>query len=501
MSNKKHPQNLSKKEIAEIRENSILRQKLAWDSHLWFFLLYMSKYMGYDFAPFHKEMFEFTENEALTLTNITAFRGSAKSTIFTQSFPIWAMTGKLNKKFILIVSQTQQQARLHLTNIKRELESNALLKSDIGPFQEVTDEWSSSSIVVPKYNTRISAVSTDQSTRGVRHHQYRPDLIILDDIEDLASVKTKEQRDKTYNWVMGDVIPAGSENTKIVIVGNLLHSDSVQMRLAEHIENDEMEGIFKEYPLLDENNHPTWKSRFVTPEDIEKLKKRTADEISWQREYLLKIVADTGQIIRPEWIKFYDELPPKDEANEFLGTFLGVDLAISEKQTADATSVVVVHAYGYSQQNRKYYISPHFVNERLSFLVAKNKIEEYFHANKNSQKTLAVIEDNAYQQAMVEVLEQANIEVKGVRSLGSKHARLMSASMLFEQGRVLLPSDGSCKPIIIQLLGFGKEKHDDLVDATTIALNFIHAKVERALLFAVLGSPGSEIYFTSYGDD
>jgi len=162
---------------------------------------------------------------------------------------------------------------------------------------------------------------------------------------------------------MGDVIPAGSENTKIVIVGNLLHSDSVQMRLAEHIEKKDTDGMFREYPLLDENNKSTWQSRFPNQNAIDKLKKRTVDEISWQREYLLKIVADQGQIIKPEWIEFYDEMPPQDEESEFLGTFLGIDLAISEKETADSTSIVVIHVYGYSAKNRKYYVSPHFLND------------------------------------------------------------------------------------------------------------------------------------------
>lgn len=70
-----------------------------------------------------------------------SFRGSAKSTIMTVSYPIWAIIGKLQKKFIVILSQTQYQARLHLANIKAELESNELLKQDLGPFYEVNEEW------------------------------------------------------------------------------------------------------------------------------------------------------------------------------------------------------------------------------------------------------------------------------------------------------------------------------------------------------------------------
>jgi phage terminase large subunit-like protein len=50
--------------------------------------------------------------------------------------------------------------------------------------------------------------------------------------------------------------------------------------------------------------------------------------------------------------------------------------------------------------------------------------------------------------------------------------------MLFEQGRVFFPKDGSTKSIINQLLHFGVEKHDDLVDALTLTLNYIHTKAE-----------------------
>ncbi len=40
---------------------------------------------------------------------------------------------------------------------------------------------------------------------------------------------------------------------------------------------------------------------------------------------------------------------------------------------------------------------------------------------------------------------------------------------MFEEGRVLFPKIG-CHELIAQLTGFGKEKHDDLVDAITIVV-------------------------------
>ena len=169
---------LNQQELQMIKENRDVRVTLAEKSHYWFFSLYLGEYVQYPFAPFHKEMFSITEDEKTRISAVVAFRGSAKTTIMTTSFPIWAITGKLQKKFILILSQTQQQARLHLTNIKRELESNELLKEDIGPFEEFSDEWAANSIVLKNYGARIVAASTEQSIRGIKHGRYRPDLVI-----------------------------------------------------------------------------------------------------------------------------------------------------------------------------------------------------------------------------------------------------------------------------------------------------------------------------------
>jgi phage terminase large subunit-like protein len=107
-----------------------------------------------------------SEREDIKNLFIVAFRGSAKSTIFTTSYPVWAILGEQQKKFVLILCQTQAQAKQHMMNLRRELESNALLKSDLGPFQEENNEWGSSSLVFSRLGARITAVSTEQSVRG-----------------------------------------------------------------------------------------------------------------------------------------------------------------------------------------------------------------------------------------------------------------------------------------------------------------------------------------------
>ena len=238
--------NLQKKLFADHK----VRAEVTSQSHQWFFSTYFSNYLTHATADLHRDLFSITEDETLPLAVIVAFRGSAKSTILTMSYPIWAVVGRQQKKFVLIASQTQYQARVHLTNIKRELESNELLANDMGPFIEQREEWGSTSLYIPKYNARITAISTEQSVRGIRHGAFRPDLIIADDVEDMASVKTREGRNKTFDWYTSEIIPAGDTYTKRIAVGNLLHEDSLLMRLKERIENHEIDGIYREWPIV-----------------------------------------------------------------------------------------------------------------------------------------------------------------------------------------------------------------------------------------------------------
>ncbi|MDO8625817.1 MAG: hypothetical protein Q7R47_07055, partial [Candidatus Diapherotrites archaeon] len=185
--------------IEAIAKDRIVRQTVARESHLLFFHLYFSHYVKYPIAEFQKDIFRITEDSSNRLACIVAFRGSAKSTIVTLSYSLWAILGIQQRKFVVIICQTQAQARQHMVNIRRELENNKLLKSDMGPFQEETGgEWAMSSLVFTNTNARIMVASVEQSIRGIRHFEYRPDLLILDDVEDMNSCKTMEGRDKTF---------------------------------------------------------------------------------------------------------------------------------------------------------------------------------------------------------------------------------------------------------------------------------------------------------------
>ncbi len=212
-------ESFNKTELEEIIRNPAIRRKLSYENIRYFFAIYLSEHITYPLAKFHYDFFKIAENIKILFAVILAFRGSGKSTIFSLCYPIWAITGKQKKRFVLIITQTQQQAKKIMDNIKREMETNEVLKADIGPFIEDSNEWAATSIVLPKYDARIMTVSAEQGIRGIRHGSYRPDLILLDDVEDLQNVKTQEGRDKLFDWFTGSIRPLGDINTKTLVIG------------------------------------------------------------------------------------------------------------------------------------------------------------------------------------------------------------------------------------------------------------------------------------------
>lgn len=447
-----------------------LRQELVKKSLEFFFPIYMHEYIEYETAPFHKELFSILQNEKHKLAVITAFRGSAKSTIATTAYVLWSILGIQQKKFIIICSQTEVKARQHLMNIKSQLLHNELLKKDLGPFEEERNNLgNATAIIIKRMNVKIMICSIEQSIRGMRHDQYRPDLIILDDIENQDSVKTKEGRNNTFNWLTGEIIPAGTRKTRIIAIGNMLHEDCVLKRLEKKIENGEMKrmnGIYREYPIIDAKGNPLWVGKYSTPESIEEEREKAMDEISWQREYMLKIVSTDEQIVRPEYIHFFEKYPTSNIRN----ISIGIDLAISERDSADCTAMVVGYVYGIGK-DMKVYIKRNPINTRIPFPVQEEYVKNLVAVERQVHHTVKLyIENNGYQEALVQILEVQKYDVEGVPTgRNDKAMRLRMITSFMKEGRVLFNKEG-CEELIEQLLGFGKEKHDDLVDAFSLLL-------------------------------
>jgi len=387
------------------------------------------------------------------------------------SYPLWAIMGDQQRKHVLITSRTQAMVKRIFDNLRKELSENTVLKSDMGPFKSERTKWGGGTLELERYGARITVASVEEGIRGIRHGKYRPDLIIADDVEDLGSVRTREGRDKTYDWFNGDLIPAGSKNTRIIVIGNLLHEDSLIMRLREEIKGGKRDGVFKFYPLFDNNGNCLWSGKYPDKKSIDDEKKKLGDLAAWSREYLLKIISDSERAVHPSWIHYYDNLPPRrsaDRSLDFQYVAIAVDLAISEKESADYTAVVCGAVYG-REKNMRIYILPDMINKRMDFPTAKRTVAEWYTAFRDKGYPVKLWFDNtSFQEAFGQDLKYMDIQAEGCPTQGGdKRTRLSMTTHLMQEGRLLFPRTG-VKQLIIQLIGFGVEKHDDLVDAYTI---------------------------------
>ena len=460
--------NESKQIFERVLKDQRFRQEVVRKSLEFFFPIYLHEYIKYETPPFHNEIFRILQNEKIKLAVIAAYRGSAKSTIVTTAYVLWSILGVQQKKCIVICSQTEAKSRQHLNNIKYQLLNNELLKKDLGPFEEEKNNLgNATALIIKKMNVKIMICSIEQSIRGMRNNEHRPDLIILDDIEDQTSVKTKEGRNKTFDWLTGEIIPSGTRKTRIIAIGNLLHEDCVLKRLEKKIENGEvklMNGIYREYPIIDAKGKPLWAGRYPTPESVEEEREKSMDDVTWHREYLLKIISSEGQIVKPEWITLYDKVP----TDGFRGICIGVDLAIGEKETNDCTSMVIGYVFGMGKK-MKIYIQPKPFNARVPFPEQAEYLASLIAREKVTHNRVKVyVEDVGYQRALVQYFDSNKYDIEAV-PVGrmSKSVRLQLTTPLLKESRVLFPEQG-CEELIEQLLGFGKEKHDDLVDAFSL---------------------------------
>ncbi len=232
-----------------------------------------------------------------------AFRESGKSTIMNTANALWSILGKPEKKFVLIMSKTQEQAKSHFANIKSELEENELLRQDFGPFTESGEPDNKLSFELVYHGAKIMSVTREQSLRGLKYGQHRPDLIICDDMEDSDSIADKKDSKALHERFESEIIPLGSDRTKVIVLGNLLCTfrydpwpdyDSLILLLRKNILAGKIRGIFRAYPLIDRNGKNLWPGRFVSREAVQEMRDKVPWSV-WEREYLLKTSGQGGE--------------------------------------------------------------------------------------------------------------------------------------------------------------------------------------------------------------
>lgn len=197
-----------------------------------------SRFDGQSATPdFHKECWDLCCSDEKFVA-IAAPRGHAKSTAVTLGYGLATLLFR-QRKFMLLVSDTESQSALFLGTFKQELQDNKELidlfgikRNEQGHVKFIKD--SETDIIVEcedGHRFRIIAKGAEQKLRGLIWNGSRPDIIMCDDMENDELVMNKERRDKMRRWFKGALLPCRSDNGVVRMVGTILHMDSLLERL------------------------------------------------------------------------------------------------------------------------------------------------------------------------------------------------------------------------------------------------------------------------------
>jgi predicted phage terminase large subunit-like protein len=161
---------------------------------------------------------------------IAAPRGNAKSTVVTLLFTAWCILKRL-KRFPVILSDTFDQAAVHLQALKSELEFNPRLSADFPDDVGQGPVWQAGEVVCAN-GAKVKIGGSCKALRGFRHGAQRPDLVIADDLENDENVQNPDQRNKLEKWIDKTVEPLGPPDGSmdLIWVNTFLHFDAVAMR-------------------------------------------------------------------------------------------------------------------------------------------------------------------------------------------------------------------------------------------------------------------------------
>lgn len=209
----------------------VFRIKEAENNLAFFAAYYFPHYSQCRNSEFHFHLYQVLKEAIKKPTgqriSEAAPRGNAKSSIVSLIFPLWCAV--FNKKhFIILISDTASQANSFLSNIREEIENNDRLKADFGEL--IGDSWKHDEIIT-KNGVKITALGARKKIRGLRYKEHRPDLIIGDDLENDENTQNPEQRKKNENWFFKAVSKAGDSTTDIIVVGTIIHYDSLLTKL------------------------------------------------------------------------------------------------------------------------------------------------------------------------------------------------------------------------------------------------------------------------------
>lgn len=211
-----------------------------------------------------------------------------------------------------------------------------------------------------------------------------------------------------------------------------------------------------------------WKSFHFTSYDNPHIKAKEIDlarkqlpALAFAQEYLAEYVDRGASKVKREWIKVSAD-------KKCLDYYVGVDLAISQKETADYTAIVVI---GTTAEGEIVVVDA--IRGRWTFVEIGQKIVQTYD---KWQPRVVAVESNQAQAWMVQELKRnTKMNVVGVRADRDKVIRFQPVEARYEQGLIYHVPHLNPEFIdeLLNFTGTPQDRHDDFVDAMAHSFNSI----------------------------
>jgi predicted phage terminase large subunit-like protein len=391
-------------------------------------------------------------------------RGHLKSWIVTKGWAIQQVLRNPNLR-ILIVNATEDNAVKFMRTIEAFLSKNGLLSDLFGQFESAV--WNQNECVIRQRTEVLDAptfmAAGLQKTLTSQHF----DIIIADDLVEPDNVRTKEQREKVYDFYLSlfDLLePTG----KIVVIGTRYHQDDLYSKILEENLEHKNWSVFVR-SCYNPDGSILFPQKF-TQAQLDDIKKKSFYHFSTQ--YLNDPIDPENADFKSDQIKYYE---PGTQNPSSL--YLTVDPAISLSRDADFTAMVVAGMFS----DRRIRV----VDYSHKRLVPDALVDEVFALVKKWKLHRVGIETFAFQKTLKYEIQRRqretgiffSIDELGKRHTGrgeqilSKEARIRRLQPYFEQG--LVEIGRTMSELRDELLSFPRGRHDDLIDALSYQLDYL----------------------------
>ncbi|WP_162595950.1 phage terminase large subunit [Bacillus sp. CGMCC 1.16541] len=499
-----HPDLIELKSKRPFTGSTGLRKLLGERSMEYFARAYFPEYIPTAPPSFHQEWFidlkKVVEKNGGSSMVRAAPRGHAKTTIWDFVFPLWVTVYK-KKFYILIISDAYDQAQGFISNIKDEIEDNERVVSDFGKLKG--DRWQEGSIVCSN-GVKIEALGAGMKVRGRKNKSRRPDLIILDDVENDENAATTEQRKKIKNWYKKAVRHAGARYTDFVFVGTVIHEDSLLGELLKSPGYDskryqavvsfaEREDLWAEwkdiFTDMDNQNRETDARAFFEKNSKEMLK---GAKVLWEENnpkfpdgyYSLMVTRVTDgesafaselqndprsseeQFFKPKYYQ-YGELPPLSQ----LELVMSVDPSMGQSDKSDFSAIIALATH---RRTGQMYVLEADIKRRKPDLIIEAMFDIAIKFMRQGLKPKVIgIEDVQFQAFFKQEVEKRararrlHLNIRPIRNTVSKDMRIESMEPSVNNGYILLHPSQTL--LIEQLEGYPRAKKDgpDALEMTT----------------------------------